>query len=120
RPQFGYRGALLVWLFALVTYVGYTVFNDVVFGVAFQDLTGTALSHGGVIGLYVGFTALATLLAVIGYDLIHMAQRVLAIVVIAALAVFTVGLPHVGGVGSLGMGAFLPLPFLVQLFAAAG
>src|ERR1700712_1604200 len=32
RPQFGYRGALLVWAVALVTYVGYLVFNQVLIG----------------------------------------------------------------------------------------
>ena len=29
RPQFGYLGALLVWLFAYVQYAGFNVFNSV-------------------------------------------------------------------------------------------
>jgi purine-cytosine permease-like protein len=27
RPQFGYYGALLVWIVALVAYIGYNAFN---------------------------------------------------------------------------------------------
>ena len=29
RPQFGYMGALLVWVIALISYLGYNAFNDV-------------------------------------------------------------------------------------------
>ena len=29
RPQFGYVGALLVWLFAYVQYAGFNVFNTI-------------------------------------------------------------------------------------------
>ena len=32
RPQFGYVGALLVWLFAYVQYAGFNVFNSVLAG----------------------------------------------------------------------------------------
>src|SRR5579885_2365187 len=32
RPQFGYMGALLVWIVALVTYVGYNSFNQLMAG----------------------------------------------------------------------------------------
>jgi purine-cytosine permease-like protein len=29
RPQFGYLGALVVWLFAYVQYAGFNVFNTI-------------------------------------------------------------------------------------------
>ena len=32
RPQFGYIGALLVWLFAYVQYAGFNVFNTILAG----------------------------------------------------------------------------------------
>ncbi|EGD57748.1 cytosine/purine/uracil/thiamine/allantoin permease family protein [Novosphingobium nitrogenifigens DSM 19370] len=121
RPQFGYRGALLVWCFALVTYIGYTVFNAVMFGVAVQDLSGTELSPGGLVTAFGLFTLMAMALAICGYDWIHLAQRVLAAVVIGTLALFSVGIWLVGGHSpQFVFGTFLPLPFLVQFFAAAG
>ena len=121
RPQFGYRGALVVWVFALVTYVGYTVFNEVLFGVAVQDLTATHLSQGALDVLFVVFTLAALVFAVAGYDAIHVAQRVLAAVVIVALTLFSIGMVVIGrGSPLLGMGRWLAAPFLVQLFAAAG
>ena len=32
RPQFGYVGALLVWLFAYLQYAGFNVFNSILAG----------------------------------------------------------------------------------------
>ena len=32
RPQFGYVGALLVWLFAYLQYAGFNVFNTILGG----------------------------------------------------------------------------------------
>src|SRR5487761_976046 len=40
RPQFGYVGALLVWVVALVTYVGYSTFNPVLAAQALPQLAG--------------------------------------------------------------------------------
>jgi nucleobase:cation symporter-1, NCS1 family len=121
RPQFGYRGALVVWCFALVTYIGYTVFNEVLFGVAVQDLTGTHLSQTALNVIFAVFTVAALAFAVVGYNAIHIAQRVLACVVMAALLVYSVGVAVIGhGSAKLGLGPWITLPFLVQFFAAAG
>lgn len=38
RPQFGYMGALLIWMVAMVSYVGYNVFNQVLAGEALQEV----------------------------------------------------------------------------------
>ena len=43
RPQFGYVGALLVWLFAYVQYAGFNVFNTILGG---EAMSRTA--HGSV------------------------------------------------------------------------
>jgi purine-cytosine permease-like protein len=121
RPQFGYRGALLVWCFALITYVGYTVFNEVVFGVAVHDLTGVVLSPSMLVVVYALFSLAALAFAVSGYDMIHLAQRVLAAVVIAALVIYSVGIGVIGqSMANLTLGKWATIPFLVQFFAVAG
>ena len=116
RPQFGYIGALLVWVVALVTYVGYSAFNELLAGQTLHELAGTTAS-----GAYVPFAIVAAALGVAGYHWIHVAQRVLAYVMIATLLVFSVGaallLPLPAD--ALRIGAFHPVPFLVQFFAAA-
>jgi nucleobase:cation symporter-1, NCS1 family len=38
RPQFGYTGALLVWGVAMVAYVGYNAFNQVLAAQAVHQL----------------------------------------------------------------------------------
>jgi purine-cytosine permease-like protein len=67
------------------------------------------------------FALASVSLAVIGYDLIHLAQRWIAYVLIAALLVFTVAvlakvdLPP----AQVNWGDFRAVPFLAQFFAAA-
>ena len=88
RPQFGYVGALLVWAFALVTYVGYNSFNQVLAVQALHQLTAGVPADSPAI--VIGFAALAAGIAAIGYDTIHLAQRAVAFLMIAILTVFTV------------------------------
>jgi purine-cytosine permease-like protein len=116
RPQFGYRGALLVWGVALVTYIGFNAFNQLLAGQTLHLLTG-AEPHGA----FVIFTLLALTLAILGYDLIHRAQHVIAWVMLAALAVFTIGAALTANFppGSFSLAGFRPVPFLTQFFAAA-
>ncbi len=116
RPQFGYVGALLVWGVALIAYIGFNAFNQIL-------AAQTVLSlYGGDSDLtMLAFTVLSVSLAVVGYDLIHLAQRWVAYVLIAALLVFTVAvlsrmqLPA----KEITLRGFLPVPFLAQFFAAA-
>ena len=42
RPQFGYIGALLVWLFAYVQYAGFNVFNSILAGDSMNITVGGA------------------------------------------------------------------------------
>ena len=116
RPQFGYLGALLVWIVALVTYVGYNAFNQLLAGQTLQLLTGVDERVA-----YLVFTAVALAVALFGYDLIHKAQRLLAYVLIAGLLVFTAGTAATGHLpaGQLDPGAFRITPFLAQFFVAA-
>jgi nucleobase:cation symporter-1, NCS1 family len=116
RPQFGYVGALLVWGVALLAYIGFNAFNQILAAQTMHALYGADPTATAVI-----FALLAVSLAVVGYDLIHLAQRWVAYVLIAALLVFTgavlirVHLPA----AQLDLRDFRSVPFLAQFFAAA-
>jgi len=117
RPQFGYVGALLVWLFAYVQYAGFNVFNTILAG---QAMHTTA--HGGVKWWVAGVTALALVVALVGYDVIHRAEQVLTYTFLAVFGVFTVGVLatlHYPA-GSFDLGAFRWTPFLAQFGVVAG
>src|ERR1700726_778658 len=70
RPQFGYVGALLVWGVALIAYIGFNAFNQILAAQTVLSLYG-----GDSTLTMLVFTILSVSLAVIGYDLIHIAQR---------------------------------------------
>jgi purine-cytosine permease-like protein len=119
RPQFGYTGALLIWAVALVAYIGYNAFNQVLAAQALHQLT-PAVSAASPAAIVV-FALLAVSLAAVGYDQIHRAQRGFAYLMIAILAVFSLG-----GLFTLRFsaaqwdgGGFRVVPFLAQSFAAA-
>jgi purine-cytosine permease-like protein len=115
RPQFGYIGALLVWGVALIAYIGFNAFNQVLAAQTMHALYGAPAGP-----TQLGFTLLSLVLAVAGYDWIHLAQRYLAYLLIGALLIFTVAvlikapLPLVPAPSD-----FRAVPFLAQFFAAA-
>lgn len=119
RPQFGYMGALLVWVVALVAYIGYNAFNEVLVAQTVRQLIGSPAGYDPLI--MVVFTVAATLIAAVGYDWIHRTQRWVAYAMIAALLIFSVAalfkidLPA----SHWDPGEFNRTAFLVQFFAAA-
>jgi purine-cytosine permease-like protein len=116
RPQFGAMGALLVWFVALVTYVGYNAFNQLLAGQSIHQLIGVAPRAAMLV-----FTLAALAIAAAGYDWIHAAQRRLAFLMIAALLIFSIGAPlalHFPRAQAASTG-FRPTAFLTQFFAAA-
>jgi len=114
RPQFGRRGALLVWAVALVTYIGFNAFGPVLAAQTVRQIVG--LEPTATILL---FTAGSLALAVVGYDAIHSAQRLLAYAVIACMVVFCLGVGVIKvPLGDLRATNFQMVPFLVQLFAS--
>ena len=119
RPQFGYLGALLVWVVAMFAYVGYNAFNGVLAAQAVQLLSGARTIEDGPIIFW--FLTGALVIAVFGYDWIHRAQRLIAYLLLVLLAVFTVGVLVVVPLPAdlLRLGTFKTNPFLVQFFAAA-
>jgi len=119
RPQFGYVGALLVWVVALIAYIGYNAFNQVLVAQTVHQLLPAVAPTSAV--TMVGFALLGAGIAALGYDVIHRAQRGFAYLMLVILAVFTLG-----AVATLHLppdawrwGAFRLTPFLAQLFAAA-
>src|SRR5246500_681495 len=119
RPQFGYTGALLVWAVALVAYIGYNAFNQVLAAQAIHQLVPAIPATSGTAQVAFAFVALT--LAVVGYDKIHLAQRGFAYMMIVVLTVFSAGalvllrLPA----AQWQLQTFRAVPFLAQLFAAA-
>ena len=119
RPQFGYMGALLVWVVALVAYIGYNAFNEGLVAQSIRQLTGASREIDPPV--IIVFTVLAAAIAAVGYDWIHKTQRWLAYLMLAVLGVFTVAAAF-----TLHLPArhwrvddFDTIPFLVQFFAAA-
>jgi purine-cytosine permease-like protein len=117
RPQFGYVGALLVWLFAYLQYAGFNIFNTVL---AAQALDTTI--HGGQTLWVIVVTVLALLVALVGYDLIHRFERYLTYGFLVIFGVFTVGALVTLNfpAGSFSLGHFSWTPFLAQFGVVAG
>jgi NCS1 family nucleobase:cation symporter-1 len=116
RPQFGFLGALLVWGVALIAYIGFNAFNQILAAQTVQSLYGGSANSAMLM-----FTLVSVSVAVFGYDLIHLAQRWVAYVLIGALLVFTAAVLLNGqfSVAQLTLGEFHAVPFLAQFFAAA-
>ena len=116
RPQFGYVGALLVWVVALFAFIGFNAFNQILAAQTVQSLYGGEPKPTMLI-----FALLSLSIAVLGYDLIHLAQRWIAYVLIGALLLFTVvsTLRLQIPAAQLDWGNFRAVPFLAQFFAAA-
>jgi nucleobase:cation symporter-1, NCS1 family len=119
RPQFGYAGALLVWAVALVAYIGFNAFNQVLAAQALHQLW-PPISPASPLAI-IAFAVAAVSVAAIGYDIIHLAQRAFAYLMIAILSVFSIGacLLLRFPAAQWDAGGFRAVPFIAQLFAAA-
>ncbi|MDR3035542.1 MAG: cytosine permease [Kitasatospora sp.] len=116
RPQFGYIGALLVWLFAYVQYAGFNVFNTIL-GSDAMNLS----VHGPVKMWVVILTVVALVVALVGYDLIHRAERFLTYLMIVIFGIFTITLFVVHyPAGTFDIGSFKAGPFFGQFGVVAG
>jgi len=117
RPQFGYIGALLVWLFAYLQYAGFNVFNTILAGQSASTTTGIGEKVGIVIAML-----LAVAIALIGYDFIHRVEQGLTYTFIVIFGVFTIGAMATLGLpaGALDPGKFDAVAFLTQFGVTAG
>ncbi|HEY5985596.1 MAG TPA: cytosine permease [Streptosporangiaceae bacterium] len=116
RPQFGYIGAILVWLFAYLQYAGFNIFNTILAGDAVHETV-----HGSAKFWIVVATVLAVAAALIGYDFIHRMEQgltyaFLVLFGILTITVFTLNYPA----GSFSLGTFTWTPFLLQFGVVAG
>ena len=116
RPQFGYSGALLVWVFAYLQYAGFNVFNTILAGKAMH-----ATVHGAVNLWVVIATVIAFVIALVGYDLIHQAERYLTYATLVIVGIFTVVVLTLHyPAGSFDLSGFKWTPFLGQFGVVAG
>ncbi|HEV7183346.1 MAG TPA: cytosine permease [Leifsonia sp.] len=120
RPQFGYVGALLVWLFAFLQYAGFNIFNTVLAG---DSVTGAfQLGHGSDAFWFWLITLATAIVALFGYDLIHRLERYLAYVTVLVLALLTfAAFAHLQlPAGSFDISHFNALAFFSQFGVVAG
>ncbi|MGW2743607.1 purine-cytosine permease family protein [Streptomyces sp. NPDC001450] len=118
RPQFGYLGAALtVWVFALVNYVAFNTSDALLSGQAMNLLTGIPNELG-----YLLAAAVATVIALFGYEWIHRLNRwltwpfVVITAAITAAALLGGGLPE----GAWEAGPLELAPFMLVFVFAAG
>lgn len=120
RPQFGYIGALLVWLFAFLQYAGFNVFNTVLAGQALTQATKAPASFGPVWAILI--TIVGAVIALFGYDLIHRMERYLVYLTVAVMLLVSISaLVHLQlPAGAFDLSHFSPLAFFAQLGVVAG
>ncbi|MBB6404471.1 cytosine permease [Arthrobacter sp. AZCC_0090] len=117
RPQFGYIGALLVWLFAYLQYAGFNIFNTILAGEAIQE----SVNVGSQTLWFWVVTIVAVVIALFGYDLIHAFERYLTYLTIIMLALLTVAAVKLTiPADAYNLANFHLVPFLGQLGVAAG
>jgi purine-cytosine permease-like protein len=117
RPQFGYVGALLVWLFAYLQYAGFNVFNWILAG----DSAHATIHMNAKVGIVIAM-AIAVVIALIGYDFIHRTEQALTYTFLVVFGAFTIGVIATLGLpaNSLDPGNFDLTPFLAQFGVTAG
>src|SRR3954453_3556704 len=119
RPQFGYVGAILVWLFAYLQYAGFNVFNTLLASESVTPVTGGG-SGTQKVWLVIG-TVLAAAAAILGYDLIHRMEQALTygfLLLFGILTIIVLTLHYPAG--AFDLGGFDLTPFLLQFSVVAG
>src|SRR3569833_2543857 len=86
RPQFGYTGALLVWAVAVIAFIGFNAFDQVLAAQTVQQLAFSVSATSP--SVIFGFAVLAMAVAIIVYYTIHLAQWAFAYLMFALLTVF--------------------------------
>ena len=116
RPQFGYVGAILVWLFAYLQYAGFNIFNTLLSADSMH-----ATVHGGTKLWIVVATVVAAVAAIAGYDFIHKMERWLAYGFLLLFGILTVVICTLNfPARSFDLGHFDLAPFLLQYSVVAG
>lgn len=75
RPQFGYIGAAFtMWIFALINYGAYNISDAIMSGAAGEYVLGTPPWVA-----YLLFGGIGTIIAILGYRMIHLVNQIMAI-----------------------------------------
>jgi NCS1 family nucleobase:cation symporter-1 len=110
RGQFGYYGAILPVILALVMYVGFWAFGVIP---AAQSISQVHSGLGDTAGvLLLGIPSLV--LAILGYKLIHRAQALTTYLALIGIAVLTIQVLSYGSL-DLGTGGFAAGPWLLAV-----
>jgi purine-cytosine permease-like protein len=118
RPQFGYLGAAFtVFVFVLINYIAYNT-SDALLS---SDAAHTVLH----LPLWLGYllaAAVAAVIAIFGYDMIHKVNRLLTVPVIIIMVLVTVGAFASGDVHAqlFAPGPFRLVPFMTTVALVGG
>lgn len=118
RAQFGYVGAAItVFVAAFVNYLAYNTTDAMLASDAINTLTHLPVGLG-----YVLAAAVAAIIALFGYDMIHKVNRLLLFPTLTVMTVLTVGALKLGDVtpALFAPGAFNPAVFMTAFVVTAG
>lgn len=118
RAPFGYVGAAVtVWVFALVNYLAYNISDAILAGAAVHRVFSAPTWLG-----YLASGWIATIVAIMGYRVIHLVNRWLAVPLLMMMAFMTVAALVHGGlpVNAWRPGGFELAPFLTVFVIVAG
>ena len=117
RAQFGRRGVIIALIPALIIYIGFNVFNVAMATQSFKAVGASGPNWAW----YAGIIAVQAVIAIIGYDMIHLVQRWLTYLLVVAFTILGIGsIIALGGTKVLTMGAFNAVAFFSQFVAVAG
>jgi nucleobase:cation symporter-1, NCS1 family len=88
RPQFGYRGAILIYLVALVTFLLFNIFTLVYVGQVVESVLGLPKSVGMIATAVIG-----TFVAVVGYNLVQKFAKWVATAFVVVFGILTIAAP---------------------------
>jgi len=88
RPQFGYRGAILIYLVALASFLLFNIFTLVYVGQVGQSVLGLPTSVG-----MIGTAVVATLIAVVGYNLLQKFAKWVTVAFALVFGILTIAAP---------------------------
>jgi purine-cytosine permease-like protein len=114
RPQFGYYGALLPVVVAVLLFIGFNVFNTQLAEPTLQQTLSVNATTGAIL-----MAALAYIWAIFGYRLIHRFCQWASVLFIVVYVIFGIGLAvavHLPA-GFYSFGAFKSTPFLLEMGA---
>ena len=115
RAQFGYYGAILPLVLALMIYLGFYATGLVLGGQAIANLAGVSRNAGAA-----AFAVLSTVLAIFGYRHIHRFAHVAAVLSCVVFLGLFVRIMTEPGIGEqLTAGAFAGAPFILGISLAA-